>query len=137
MTLRGCTCSPPDRTWAADGICATCGAAVTETQLQDAIRVALGTMPDVVLWRNNIGHAVMHGGGRVTFGVGGPGGSDLIGMFRGRFLAVEVKTPTGRQSPTQRQFQQLVEARGGVYLMPRSVQHMMNMLDALRSGACP
>lgn len=110
--------------------------AQTEGQLQDSIRLALGREPDVLLFRNNIGHAVMRGGARVTFGVGGPGGADLIGIFRGRFLAVEVKTPTGRQSKEQRMFQQLIEGRGGVYLMPRSVEHMLTMLEALRTGSC-
>lgn len=130
-----CVCTPTSRNWQPDGDCQSCGNTVSEGQLQDAIRLALGCMPDVTLWRNNVGHAVMTGNRRVTFGVGGPGGSDLIGMFRGRFLAIEIKTPRGRQSPEQRQFQQLVESKGGVYLMPRSVQHATSMLEALRSGA--
>lgn len=130
-----CTCSISSRDWQSDGDCSACGNTVSESQLQDGIRLALGQMPDVTLWRNNVGHAVMKGGARVTFGVGGPGGSDLIGMFRGRFLAVEIKTPRGRQSPEQRQFQQLVESKRGIYLMPRSVQHAIDMLEALRSGA--
>lgn len=130
-----CTCSTADRNWQSDGDCLACGNTVSESQLQDGIRLALGQMPDVTLWRNNVGHAVMKGGARVTFGVGGPGGSDLIGMFRGRFLAVEIKTPRGRQSPEQRQFQLLVESKNGIYLMPRSVQHAIDMLEALRSGA--
>lgn len=134
---RGCICSPSSRSWKDDGVCAECKHTVTESQLQDAIRLALGGMRDVVLWRNNIGHAVMAGGQRVTFGVGGPGGSDLIGMFRGRFLAIEIKTPGGKQSDEQRQFQLLVESREGIYLMPRSVKHALNMLEALRTGSCP
>lgn len=107
---------------------------MTEGQLQDAIRLALGRDPTVTLWRNNIGHAVMAHGGRVTFGVGGPGGSDLIGMLHGRFLALEVKTPTGRQSPEQRQFQSLVESKGGIYLLARSVDDAVAMIDAKRSA---
>lgn len=94
---------------------------MTESQLQDAIRLVLGADPACVLWRNNIGHAVMRHGARVTFGVGGPGGADLIGMFHGRFVAIEIKTPTGRQSPEQRQHQALVESKGGVYAILRSV----------------
>jgi hypothetical protein len=106
---------------------------VTEGQLQDAIRLALGRDPGVLLFRNNIGHAMMRHGHRVTFGVGGPGGADLIGILDGKPLAVEVKTPTGRQSPEQRQFQQLWESRGGIYLMPRSVDQCLSLIASHRS----
>lgn len=99
-----------------------------ESHLQDAIRLALGRDPQIAFFRNNIGHAVMAHGGRVTFGVGGPGGSDLIGMILGRFAALEVKTPTGRQSPEQRQFQALVESKGGIYLLARSVEDAVAMV---------
>lgn len=107
---------------------------MTEGQLQDAIRLALGRDPGVLAFRNNIGHAVMRHGHRVTFGVGGPGGADLIGILDGRPLAIEVKTPAGRQSPEQRQFQQLWESRGGIYLMPRSVDDALRMIAEVRSG---
>lgn len=107
---------------------------MTEGQLQDAIRLALGSMRDLVAWRNNVGHAVMKGGARVTFGVGGPGGSDLIGMLGGRFLAIEVKSPTGRQSPEQKLFEGLVKSKGGIYLMPRSVDDALRMIAEVRSG---
>lgn len=93
--------------------------AVTESQLQDAIRLVLNH-PDGCWWRNNIGVAERRGF-TIRFGVGGPGGADLIGLFRGRFVAIEIKTPTGRQSPEQRQFQQLVERKGGTYVVLRSV----------------
>lgn len=91
---------------------------MTEGQIQDAIRLVLNH-PDGVWWRNNCGVAE-RGGHKIRFGVGNPGGADLIGVFRGRFVAVEVKTPIGRQTPEQRQFQQLVERKGGVYVVLRS-----------------
>lgn len=107
---------------------------MTEGQLQDAIRLALGRDPELVTFRNNIGSAVMRGGYRVTFGVGGPGGADLIGMFRGRFLAIEVKTPAGRQSKEQQLFEGLVRSKGGIYIMPRSVDEAVSAIAALRAG---
>lgn len=106
---------------------------MTESQLQDAIRLALGRDPGVLLFRNNIGHAVMHGN-RVTFGVGGPGGADLIGILDGKPLAIEVKSPTGRQSEEQKRFEHLWLARGGIYLMPRSVEQALEMIAAHRTG---
>lgn len=105
---------------------------MNESQLQDAIRLALGRDPGVLAFRNNIGHAVMHGGRRVTFGVGGPGGADLIGILDRRPLALEIKTQRGRQSEEQRRFQALWELRGGIYLMPRSVEDAISMVAAAR-----
>lgn len=107
---------------------------MTESQLQDAIRLELGRTGELVLWRNNCGSAVMRNGFRVTFGVGNPGGADLIGIYRGRAVFVEIKTPTGRQSPEQRQFQQLVERHGGIYVVLRSVEDARAWLAELRAA---
>lgn len=106
---------------------------MTEAHLQDAIRLELGRDPALVLWRNNIGHATMRHGARVTFGVGGPGGADLIGLFRGVFCAVEIKTPTGRVSPEQRTHEALVTSKGGVYVILRSVEAARAWLDDMHT----
>lgn len=105
---------------------------MTEAQIQDAIRLALNH-PDGVWWRNNIGSAERRGV-HIKFGVGGPGGADLIGLFRGRFVAIEIKTPTGRQFPEQVQFQALVERKGGVYAVLRSVEDAQALLRQLESA---
>lgn len=131
---RGCTCTPSYRDWQSTCRCATCGQSITEGQLQDAIRLALGTTTGLVLWRNNCGVLPMPDGKRIRFGVGNPGGADLIGCYCGRFLAVEIKTATGKQTEEQRTFQRCVERNGGIYLMPRSVQDAVNMVEALRTG---
>lgn len=101
-----------------------------ESRIQDEIRLALGRVPGLVLWRNNVGLAEMHGR-KVRFGVGGPGGADLIGVFNGRFVAVEIKTPTGRQSEEQRTFQQLVEKKGGIYVVLHSVDEALAWMETL------
>lgn len=106
---------------------------MSEAHLQDAIRLALND-PDLVLWRNNCGKAEIRGRW-VAYGVGTPGGADLIGVWRGRFVAVEIKTPTGRQSTEQKQFQQLVERKGGIYVVLRSVDDARAWLQQLRSAA--
>lgn len=93
---------------------------MTESQLQDKIRLALGRVPGLVLWRNNCGTAEVRGY-RIKFGVGNPGGADLIGILNGRFLAIEIKTANGRQSPDQQRFQGVVEGKGGLYVILRSV----------------
>jgi hypothetical protein len=106
---------------------------MTESAIQDAVRLTLGSDPDLVLWRNNIGLAWMRNGAPVRFGVGGPGGSDLVGVFRGRAVFIELKTPIGRQSKEQKQFQQLVERKGAVYVVIRSVEDAQAWLAEMRT----
>lgn len=108
---------------------------MTESQLQDAIRLELGRDPDLVLWRNNVGMAWMRNGSPVRFGVGGPGASDLVGVYRGRAVFVEIKTPIGRQTPEQKMFQQLVERKSGIYVVLRSVDDARAWLLSLRQEA--
>jgi hypothetical protein len=105
---------------------------VTEAVLMDNIRLALND-PDGVWFRNNVGVAKLDGGGRLRYGVGNPGGADLIGLFRGRFAAIEIKTPEGRQSPDQRRFQDLVRLKGGVYVICRSADDARALLARLRT----
>jgi len=94
----------------------------------------LGSTPGLCLWRNNCGVAERHGH-KIRFGVGNPGGADLIGLYNGRFLAIEIKTPIGRQSPEQKLFQQLVEKLGGTYLILRSVDDAHAWLATLKEAA--
>ena len=89
----------------------------------------------LVLWRNNIGNAVMRGGYRVAFGVGGAGASDLVGIFNGRAVFAEIKTPVGRLSTEQKRFQQLVTAKGAIYVVLRSVEDARAWITQLRSAA--
>lgn len=76
----------------------------------------------------------------MQFGVGNPGGSDLIGYRRVRvtpemvgqeiaqFAAVEVKTPRGRVRPEQQQFIDHVLSAGGVAGIARSVDEAKDVL---------
>jgi hypothetical protein len=46
------------------------------------------------------------------------GWPDITGCTQdGRFVGVEVKSPTGRQSPDQRVVQEQIEARNGLYIL--------------------
>lgn len=96
----------------------------------DEIRLALGAVDGLVMWRNNCGVAEIRGA-MVRFGVGNPGGADLIGIYRGCFVAIEVKTPTGRQSPDQVRFGELVTSKGGIYMVLRSAQEARAWLATL------
>lgn len=53
--------------------------------------------------------------------------ADLYALKEGRHVWIEVKTPKGRQSPDQIEFQQMVEANGGIYVVARNVDEVMNL----------
>lgn len=94
---------------------------MSEGQIQDDIRLALGGISGLVLWRNMCGQSEIRGR-FVRFGVGNPGGADLIGLYNGRFVGVEVKAPKGRLSDEQKRWGDLVTRNGGVYVVLRSAE---------------
>jgi len=112
-----------------------------ETELQQRIRLALGTQPNTRLFRNQCGALPDPRTGRlVTFGLA-RGSADLIGWrtitvtpeMVGRRLAVfasiEIKTTTGRLRPEQRHWLRAVQAAGGVAGVARSVTDATVILD--------
>lgn len=106
---------------------------MSEGAIQDAIRVALSDEPGLVLWRNNTGVAE-HRGARVRYGLA-VGSADLIGCLDGRFVALEVKTPTGRAAPEQRLWLGLVRRCGGFAAIVRSVEEGRAAIARARTGA--
>ena len=58
------------------------------------------------------------------FGDGIPAGwPDITGLLpSGRFLGVEVKAHGGRQSPAQKQIEQEIRKRDGIYILAYSVE---------------
>ena len=107
---------------------------MTEAELQAEILLAVGSRPDCRIWRNNTGVGRTLSGQRVIrFGL--VGSADLLGILRGgRFLAVEVKTAKGRQSEAQRNFQRMIESMGGVYVLARDVQTVVDVIDDETGG---
>lgn len=101
------------------------------------IRLALGRDDRVVLFRNNVGVAERGGVRRLRFGVGGTGGSDLVGILApaGRFIALEVKSKTGRVSEIQETFLSLIRAMGGFACVVRSVSDATAAIERAAHGA--
>lgn len=76
----------------------------------------------------------------MQFGVGSPGGSDLIGYRRVRvtpemvgqeiaqFAALEVKSARGRVRPEQQQFIDHIVSAGGIAGIARSVDEAQSLL---------
>jgi len=102
---------------------------MTETDILAAILARITQIPGVLAWRNNSGMFFTATGRAVRASV--PGAADIIGVCRGRFIALEVKTQTGRQSPSQRNYQAAVERAGGVYALVRSPAEALEILEAI------
>ena len=98
-----------------------------ETALMHRVMLALSEAGCIV-WRNNCG-AIQSADGRfVRYGIGNPGGSDLIGICRGRFLAVEIKTSKGRATQEQQRFINAVLTAGGIAGIVRSPEEALALI---------
>lgn len=111
----------------------------SEQTIQQNIRLALGTRPDLRLFRNNTGTLKDQHGRPVQFGLC-KGSADLIGWrtvtitpdMVGQqvavFTSIEVKTPTGKLRPEQQQWLNVVQANGGIAGVARSVMDALQIL---------
>jgi hypothetical protein len=112
---------------------------VKEANLMRRVMLAL-SRAGVTTWRNNCGVARYPDGAVVKYGIASPGGSDLIGLrsievtpdMVGKrvaiFVAVEIKTPTGKLSLAQRHFLDFVREAGGVGVVARSEAEIPDLL---------
>ena len=111
-----------------------------ETRIQNAIMLALSNAGCTV-WRVEtsgvwVGRKIHSDGDTVTLAnarmfLSGlcKGGSDIIGIDPdGRFMAVEVKTETGRPTKEQLTFINAVKAAGGIAGIARSPREALELL---------
>lgn len=99
---------------------------MNETAILQAIRLELGKRSDVMLFRNNCGAWKDRDGRIIRYGLGGPGGADLIGWVVrngvATFCALEIKAPGGVRSDAQTNFIEVVRKAGGVAGFATSVE---------------
>jgi VRR-NUC domain len=111
-------------------------AAVLESDLQKEIMLAAPSV-DCRLLRNNVGAFQDKTGRWVRFGLGGGGGSDLIGwtIWRGMpvFTAVEVKRKPKKPTPEQAAFLNAVRESGGIAVVAYSVDDFLDAVHGYRS----
>lgn len=112
-----------------------------ETRLQNEIRLALSSeCAQVTTWRNHVG-CLQDGNGKwIKFGLC-PGSSDLIGIRKvkitqemvgqeiGQFVALEIKTDTGKARCDQYTFLDHVNERGGLGAIIRSSAEAVKLLS--------
>lgn len=102
----------------------------SERKIKAEILVAVTAIPEGLFWNNPTGTLPTSHTTHIKFGlVGSP---DVLGCYRGRFVGIEVKTATGRQSDHQKTFQRVFERSGGIYILARSVQDALAGLEAVQ-----
>ena len=107
---------------------------MTEAATQRQLLAILGPVAGLHIERTNTGVAVDPRTGRhVRFGT--PGAPDIRATVAGLAVAIECKSPTGRQSQDQRRWQAAHEAAGGVYLLCRDAVATAREVARIARGA--
>lgn len=116
------------------------------TAVQNPAMIAVGSRPDVLVWRQQAGLFQTLNEPRRVVRVGVPGMSDammvvavtitpdMVGRTVGVAVAPEFKTRTGRQSQSQRGFEEAFTQRGGVYRLVRDRDDMLALVDDVQAG---
>ena len=112
-----------------------------ETKIQQEIRLALGRIKNLRLFRNETGQLPDPRTDRwVQFGLA-KGSSDLIGFKTikitqdmvgssvAQFVSIEVKTPTGKPTQIQQNWLHCIKSAGGISGIARSIEDAKKILD--------
>ena len=112
-----------------------------ETNIQQRIRLALGTREDVRLFRNQVGQLLIPGlvdrCSLVSQGSADIVGwttktitEDDVGKSYAIFTSIEVKTPTGRLTGLQQNWLHTVQTAGGFAGVARSPEDALQIISA-------
>jgi hypothetical protein len=109
------------------------GADACETRLQSLILARLMKLEDdgakIHAWRANTGAARTAGGRTIKFGE--PGQADIQAVVRGLFVAIEVKSATGRVSSAQDKWAGAIQIAGGTYILARCLEDALEPVMAM------
>lgn len=122
----------------------------SEKSILNAGLIAASSLPETMVWRNNtgmawigdaiptrMGQSVRMQSGMVLlrdarpFRAGLVGSADVLGVTRGRAVALEAKDATGRMSDAQMKFKGAFEAAGGFYGLFRHEDDLVQMIRGL------
>ena len=98
---------------------------LSETQITRQIIEALNCLVDVVVFKFYAGGLKFDGTFRKQ---NNNGVSDILGCFRGKFLAIEVKVPGNEATDIQKQFLQNIIDSGGIAFVAHSLDEVFRAL---------
>ena len=105
---------------------------IKESQIQRAILEYLARIGRGFFWRNQ--STGLYDPTKKTFRAMAfgqvAGVPDILGVFEGRFVGIEVKTPIGKVSPNQKIFMEKAKANGAVVFIARSIEDVKNGLES-------
>lgn len=78
-------------------------------------------------YRQNTGAFKGANGGFYRFGV--KGGSDVVAVIDGIYIAIEIKDEKAGQDPDQALFQRALENAGGKYLLVKNIDDLISFLE--------
>lgn len=100
---------------------------------QYVVKNVLITMskPHSMVWANNtgVGRDLNYDDRIIRFGL--KGSSDIIGLYKGIFLAIEIKTGNAVQNKFQKNFEKRVRQIGGIYVVitEKNVEQVSNIVE--------
>lgn len=114
--------------------------AITEADVNDAIREWVRKQERIALFRNNRGEVMLENGGRIRYGVGPQGASDwigfksitvtkdMVGTSLAVFCAIEAKRPGAKAREDQKQFLADIIRVGGIAGIAESADDLPHIL---------
>lgn len=78
----------------------------------------------IFCWKEHSGGLMIDGGKRYM-PIGLKGKADILGCYRGRFLAIEVKRPSGKLSVDQYEFITQINNAGGLAFVATSIDDVI------------
>ena len=98
-----------------------------ESEIQKSILDFLEWQKEIYFFRAGSGLVKLENGRH--FKSGKPGVPDIIVVYEGRFIGLEVKTETGRQSEVQKEAEEQITDAGGEYYIVRSIDDVKDFLE--------
>lgn len=98
----------------------------TEKQIQQSIMDYLA-LSGIFHYRQNSGAFKTEAGGFYKF-ASKNGLPDIVAIKDGKYVGIECKTKSGKQSEAQAQIEQAIIGAGGIYILARSLDDIINIL---------
>lgn len=64
---------------------------------------------------------------------GASGSPDIIVVYDGKYIGFEIKDTKGKQSDTQKKFQEALEKAGGKYYLIRSIDEFIKIIRDIKN----